>query len=100
MWILIGALKWSFTEKKLQFKEHLDLEVYFVKQYVESRSSKMPDLQTVLTSSGMLNPAVQSDAAIEQYFFSFLKLRKLRQKVRSFADEILTFYVAPYENNE
>ena len=43
--------------KLLKFIERLDLEVDFVKQYVESRQSKMPDLQTVLTSSGTLNPA-------------------------------------------
>ena len=74
------------------------VEVDFVKQYIESRLSKMPDLQTVLTSSRTLNPAdyaslqnsPASDAPIER---SFLKLRKLLQKDRSFADKNLTFYV-------
>ena len=81
--------------KILQPIEHLDLEVDFVKQYGESRLSKIPALQTV-ASSGTLNPeyyallqnSPASDAAIER---SFLKLRKLLQKDRSVADINLTF---------
>ena len=91
--------------KILQFIEHLDLEVDFVKQYVESRQSKKPDLQTVVTSSGTLTPAdyallqnsPTSNAAIEQ---SFSKLRKLLQNDRSSADKNRAFYVAPYVNDE
>ena len=91
--------------KILQFINQLDFEVNFVKQYIKSRISKMPDFQIVLTSSGTLNQADHvllqnssaSDAVIER---SFSKLRKLLQKDWSFADKSLTYYVAPYVNHQ